>query len=346
MNRDAVLMLSGLQLIIGAGALVLEYYTSLTNSSRMWLFAAFVFTSILVLVNQYQIRSKQQSIAAELHRAVNGEGKRRILSKGNVLLDEIVFAANDLMEQLESVKIDAQRSQAARKSLLSSISHDIRTPLTSMIGYVDALKDDIASTEEERRDYMDILSRKSKDLKKMIDEMFTMAKLDADEMPMQAEPLDLAELTREILIEFIPSLKKAEMDLEIQIPDYPCFVMADRLSINRLISNLIQNSIQYGHEGGVLGIEIASYHLNFQLTVWDQGPGISEKELNLVFERMYRSDHSRSPVFGASGLGLSIARTLAEKNEGHLQAESTPGVKTSFIFTIPKYKRLSQSQHN
>ncbi|MEC0124819.1 sensor histidine kinase [Paenibacillus pabuli] len=346
MNRDAVLMLSGLQLIIGAGALALEYYTSLSHGSRMWLFAAFVFTSILVLVNQYQIRSKQKSIASELHRAVNGEGKRRMLSKGNVLLDEIVFAANDLMEQLENVKIDAQRSQAARKSLLSSISHDIRTPLTSMIGYVDALKDDIASTEEERSDYMDILSRKSKDLKKMIDEMFTMAKLDADEMPMQAEPLDLAELTREILIEFMPSLKKAEMDLNIQLPDYSCFVMADRLSIHRLISNLIQNSIQYGHEGGVLGIEMARCHNNFQLTVWDQGPGISENELNLVFERMYRSDHSRSPVLGASGLGLSIARTLAEKNEGHLQAESIPGVKTSFIFTIPEYTRVSLSQHN
>ncbi len=117
-----------------------------------------------------------------------------------------------------------KKSQKARKQLLSSISHDIRTPLTSIIGYIDALKDGIATSKEEELEYLEILSNKSNSLKQLVDEIFHMAKIDADELPFKEEQLDLSEITRETLIEFLPELSKYHIELKIDIPEKPCLI--------------------------------------------------------------------------------------------------------------------------
>ena len=124
-----------------------------------------------------------------------------------ILVNDIIFSLNELIEQLENLQSDKIKSEAARKSLLSSISHDIRTPLTSIIGYIDAIKDDIATTQTEKEEYIEIVSKKSIQLKRLIEELFNLAKLDADELPMNFEQVDFAEITREILIEFLLQLK-------------------------------------------------------------------------------------------------------------------------------------------
>ncbi|AIQ12435.1 sensor histidine kinase [Paenibacillus durus] len=338
MNKNGVTMLSGIQLVVLMLTWTLEMNAVLSDMMRTGLYITLFVLSVLLMASHYQTSSKQKTIAYEMNKAVNGNLKIRLLSKGNYLLDEIVFAVNGLIEQLERVQIQTKRSQAERRSLLSSISHDIRTPLTSMIGYVDALKDDIAATDEEKQEYLAIISRKSKDLKKLIDQMFTIAKLDADEMPMRVEPLDFTELTRETLIEFFPDIKKYDMELKVNIPENKCLILADRISIVRIIGNMIKNAVQYGNEGKVLGINFTETGSTFQLEIWDQGPGISKQDMGHVFERMYRSDHARTPMHGGSGLGLAIAKTLAEKNGGQIWAESAPRKKTSFFFRMPRHK--------
>lgn len=143
---------------------------------------------------------------------MNGNVKTRLFAKDDSLFNEVIFSVNELIEQLEKVQVQTIKSEMARKRLLSSISHDIRTPLTSIIGYIDALKDDVAVSEEEKREYLQIISRKSNGLKHLIDDIFNMAKLDADDMPLKPETLDFAEIARESLIECLPDLQKHGME--------------------------------------------------------------------------------------------------------------------------------------
>jgi signal transduction histidine kinase len=178
---------------------------------------------------------------------------------------------------------------------------------------------------------------KSSGLKELIDEIFTMAKLDADEMPHKEEVLDFAEITRESLIEFLPELKKYGVELQISIPEQKCSILADRLSIMRIIGNINKNAMHYGKEGKVLGIELTETTHEYQLLIWDLGPGISQADLANVFERMYRSDQARNSVGGGSGLGLAIAKALVEKNRGRIWVESVPWKKTTFGFSLPKH---------
>jgi signal transduction histidine kinase len=276
-------------------------------------------------------------MAVELRRATKGNFRTRLLAKDDCLFDEVVFSINELIEELEKVQIQSVKSQTARKSLLSSISHDIRTPLTSIIGYIDALKDDIATSEDEKQEYLKILSKKAGSLKQLIDEIFDMAKLDADEIPMKEESLDLAEIVRESLIEFLHEIKNNRVELHISIPEKNCLVMADRLSLIRIIRNIIKNALEYGKDGQILGIELMEKANEYQLYIWDQGPGIPKEDLEFVFERMYQGDQSRTPFSKGSGLGLAIAKALVEKNQGKIWVESIPWTKTTFGFSIPRY---------
>jgi signal transduction histidine kinase len=292
-------------------------------------------TTILLILN-FKSRDRLKQMVSEVKRVSNGNLHTRLLANDDHLVNEVIFSINEMIEQLERVQIERLKSETARKTLLSSISHDIRTPLTSIIGYVDALKDDIATSEAEKRHYLHIISKKSSGLKHLIDELFHLAKLDADEITMKSELLDLAEIARETVIEFLPELKKAEIELKVRIPDQQCFILADRLSMVRVISNLLKNAIQHGKAGKLIGIELTETERNYQILIWDKGPGISDADLENVFERMYRGDQSRKLSNGGSGLGLAIVKSLVEKNNGEIWVESSPWEKTMFVFAIPR----------
>ncbi|WCN36390.1 sensor histidine kinase [Aneurinibacillus uraniidurans] len=339
MKHSQQLILLLVQSIVIAALVFLEFYDETPGMLRWALFAVLcVTTGLLFWIRRYS-RTALKHMSGELRRAMNGNLKTRLLARDDYIWNEVIFSVNELLEQLESNRIETSKSQAARRRLLSSISHDIRTPLTSMIGYVDALRDDIAISESERQEYLAILSRKSNGLKELIDGIFTMAKLDADEMPQKMEPLDFAELTRETLIEFLPELKKQGMELQVLIPDKSCLILADRLSVLRITGNLIKNAIHHGKEGNVLGIELVEHDDEYELLIWDRGPGIVEADLGHVFERMYRSDQSRNLDSGSSGLGLAIARALVEKNDGRIWVKSMPWEKTTFGMAFKKLLR-------
>ncbi|QHZ47550.1 sensor histidine kinase [Bacillus sp. NSP9.1] len=339
MLRDKKLLLLILQCAALAGLLFIHMKSASLGVYSITLFIILFGISALLFVMRLGFISRLKVIETELKRVADGNVRRRLLAKGDEPFHDIMLSINELIDKLEKIQINAAKSEAARKRLLSNISHDIRTPLTSIIGYVDALKDGVASSEAERREYLDILSKKSNSLKQLIDEMFNMAKLDANEIQLKTESFDLAEVARETLIDFLPELKKHDMELKVQIPETKCWVTADRLSLIRVLENIVRNGIHHGKEGKVLGIELTESEHEYQLLVWDQGPGIPESDIENVFERMYRRDRSRSLDDG-SGLGLAIAKSLVEKNRGRIWAKSVPWEKTTFAFSLPKQSYL------
>ena len=336
MKRDKTILLIGMQLLVLTGLIVIEATHQPLGFLRGALFIALAAITVMLLFMRLRFKVKLASMIEVLRRASRGNVNTRLLVNDEPVVNEFIFTINELIDQLDKIRVQTIKSEAARKSLLSNISHDIRTPLTSIIGYVDALNDDIAANREEKLEYLGIISRKATALKHLIDEIFDLAKLDADEVPLRPETLDLAEMTRESLIEFLPVLNQANMKLTASIPEKKCLVTADQISVQRVLNNIVKNAVQHGQQGNILGVELAEHAASYQLAIWDKGPGIPEEELTKVFERMYRTERSRNPMFGGSGLGLAISKALVEKNGGNIWVESQPNQKTTFTISLPK----------
>lgn len=328
-----------LQVILIGANFIYDWKTLELTPFKLVTYVLLIALTLTLIIIQYKFNNNLNQITQAVKRTLNGNLTTRIFVNGTSSnFNEMVFSINELIDKLEKIQVETIQTHAARKSLLSSISHDIRTPLTSIIGYLDALKDDIAASEEEKKEYFNIVSKKSNNLKQLIDEIFNMAKLDADEIPLQQEIIDLTEITREILIEYLPEIKRNELELKINIPEKKCPIMVDRLSIVRIIDNILKNAILYGKGGKILGIELIEIEKEFQLLIWDKGPGIQKTEIEKVFERMYRGDQSRNSGHSGSGLGLSIAKALIEKNQGKIWVDSTPYIRTTFGIAFDKIK--------
>ncbi|MFJ1107197.1 HAMP domain-containing sensor histidine kinase [Bacillus sp. RA(2023)] len=341
MKTDKTLLLISLQLII-CGLLNIQMVPRI----KMSLFITLILITMYLFFSRIQFIQHRKSIDTKLSRVLKGNLQTRLFTSNDRSLHNIVFSINELIAELEKVRIEAKRSQESRKQLLSSISHDIRTPLTSIIGYIDALKDGVAASEIEKQEYLKVLYIKSNNLKHLVDDIFNMAKLDANEFPLKEEQLDFSEVTREILIEFLPELSKHNIELQVLIPESTCPIVADHLSLMRIMNNLIKNAIYYGKDGKTLGIELLETDTNYELLIWDKGPGISKHDLQNVFERMYRSEQSRNSSYGGSGLGLAIVKALVEKQHGHIWVESIPWERTTFGFSIPKHNAFKKQLRN
>lgn len=340
--RSANLWLALLQLL----SLAALGYFLIAGEAQPWLLAvllALIALPMLALVHrQLQLRAQLRTLVSELARAADGNYTMRLLAQHDSELQEAVFSINELLAQLAALQGRTIRSEAARKTLLSNISHDIRTPLTSIIGYIDVLRDDLEASPAQKAQYVQIVGEKAAALKRLIDDLFQLAKLDADELTLQPERLDLAELAREAVIARLPELDQAGVQLRADIPDAVCAVDADRLSLQRIMDNLLLNALQHGASGGVLGVRLTSGMDADQecwvLNIWDRGSGIAPEESERIFERTYRADRSRRQSQSGSGLGLAIARELAILHGGRLEVQSEPGVKTVFTLTLAQAK--------
>lgn len=347
MKIDRVILLISLQIIVLTGLFITDIQNQYAGILKWILYTALFFISIILFILRFRYLTQLKRMNIEIRRAVDdGNVKNRILTNQDRELNEFIFSINELVEQLEKIQVQSIKSEKARKGILSGISHDIRTPLTSIIGYVDALKDDIAASEAEKKAYIDIISRKANGLKHLLDELFQMAKIDADEITFKEEELDFAEITRECFIEFLPDLKTESIELKTVIPEEKYIIHADRLSLKRIIGNLIKNALHYGREGKILGAELTETAHDYQLLIWDRGPGIAENDVIHVFERMYRGEQSRNQLYGGSGLGLSIAKALVEKHHGKIWVESIPWERTVFGFSIPKQPLQLELRNN
>lgn len=251
-----------------------------------------------------------------------------VLFKGPPVAACVVREVNSLIDRLNRSRIEHKKYDAVRKRFLSNISHDIRTPLTSIIGYISALKDDAAEDIHSNPAYLEILSGKTRELKERIDKLFEIAKLESGEWQLFPEQFDLAECVREVLIDFIQPLEKEHFHVEIQLPDSAVMHYFDRLSFIRIVQNLIQNVLIHGTSGRYLFIKLAKEDGIPVLIIRDKGPGIKGDYLEDIFKRSFTSPGS--PVQEGSGLGLAIVRELVHLNRARITAESPERSGTTF----------------
>ena len=268
-----------------------------------------------------------------------GELNERILVSGR---DEIARLsscfnrmADTIVENMEEVK----KTDKLRRELIANVSHDLRSPLASIQGYLETIQlrgDKI--TKAEYKEYITTVLGNTRKLNKMIDDLFELSKLDAGNVQPNLEKVSVAELVQDLVLQFKPIAEKKGVQLEAVFPENPnSLITADMSLLNRAITNLIDNAIKHTPEGGKVSIISTRNGEDVVLEVSDTGEGISTEDIPFVFDRFYQVDKSRSNGSGA-GLGLAIAQKIFALHGASLSVES-PGVDgTTFKVSIPSAK--------
>lgn len=297
-------------------------------------FLSIVIAVLAVLTSIFLVRRVKKQIAEMTDALVdvkNGNGNRRILSATNELVAPLAYEINEIVVSYESRLSTVRQTEETNRQLMTSLSHDVRTPLTTLIGYLDAAHKGIV-TGKDRDDYIETARRKAHDLKEYIDVLFDWFKLNSNEFAMDINIVEAAELTRNILIDWIPIFEDKQIDYNIDIPEQPFRVKLDTDGYMRILNNLIQNVISHSHADKI-EIILSKQEKNMQIRLADNGIGIEKEDLKHIFERLYKCDKGRSEK--GSGLGLSIAHQLVEKMNGTITANSIQGTGTEFTLLFP-----------
>ncbi len=290
------------------------------------------FVSVVWAVFTVQRVKKQiLEMSDDLEDVKNGNGNRRILLETHELAAPLAYEINDIIMSYENRLSAYHKTEETNRQLMTSLSHDVRTPLTTLIGYLDAAHKGIVEGKE-RDSYIEIARRKAYDLKEYIDVLFDWFKLGSNEFSMNISTVDLTELTRNILIDWIPIFEDTRIAFTIDIPEQPFRVKIDPDGYMRILNNLIQNVIAHSHADKI-GIFLSGQGGNIKILLRDNGVGIDKEDLKHIFERLYKCDKGRSEK--GSGLGLSIVQQLVEKLNGTITADSVPGKGTIFTLLLP-----------
>ncbi|KUO50837.1 MAG: hypothetical protein APF76_01260 [Desulfitibacter sp. BRH_c19] len=243
----------------------------------------------------------------------------------------------DLMrKKLKESLIRQTAHEKSRQEMIASISHDLRTPISSVKGYVEGLLDGVANDEEMFKRYLSVIKNKTDQLDRLIDDLAQFSKLELDNLDINAVQVDSQEFFESLLSIYRVDFENSPgvFYSENQIPS--AAIMADKLRIEQVLNNLIENAKRYiPVDDGYIKVKIEEKENNIIVAIRDNGTGISSENLPYIFDRFYRGEKSRSREYGGSGLGLAICKYIIEAHGGQIWAESTLGKGSVFYFSLP-----------
>ena len=298
------------------------------------LFALLITLLIIVYLASVLQRVKMQLtlIKDALEDIKNGNLNRRVLARESDLTRQICYDINEIAINTQSQLIQQKQSEQAYKRLMTSLSHDVKTPLASLVGYLEAIENKIV-VGEEKDEYIKVASDKAEQLKFFVENLFEWVKLDSGEQAFRFELLDLNELSRNIIADWVPILENGHFEYEFDIPETECFISIDANAYTRILNNLLQNIITHS-DGNSMALGIFENEQQVKIVISDNGKGISPDNLPHIFERLYKCDHSRSAK--GSGLGLAIVKELVSAHKGTITTDSTLGLGTTFTISFSK----------
>lgn len=296
--------------------------------------------AVLICIVVYQqfvfrrgIQKQLKEISQKLEKIQDTDSDENIMMfTDEQALMELLIQINRLLENQRKMKVDYRRSQISAKKMLSNISHDIKTPMTVILGYLEIMR-----INGDKEDEMLLkVEQKAKRVMELINQFFTLAKLEAGDMELEISRINICEVCRENILDFYELLKQKEFQVEVKIPEEAVFIMGNKEALHRILYNLISNVIRYGLDGRYLGLVLRSVKNDVYIDVIDKGKGIEKEFAGNVFERLFTMEDSRNRRTQGNGLGLTIAQTLAQQLGGEIVLESEPNVKTTFTVKLHK----------
>lgn len=254
--------------------------------------------------------------------------------------DEIGQLCEDFEEmriRLKELIEDRLQNEENMKEMMSNISHDLKTPLTTIMGYTEGLIDGVADTRDKQEKYLRTIVMKARDMVSLVDELSFYAKIDNNTIPYLFKNINLKDYFADCIEELRLELSERGIRVEeLNNADSSIEVMADSEQLKRVINNIVGNSVKYMRQAeGIIKFSIIDIGDYIQVDIEDNGVGIQDKDMPYIFERFYRADISRGSR-GGSGLGLAISKKIIEDHTGKIWAESKPGIGTKISFTLKK----------
>lgn len=231
---------------------------------------------------------------------------------------------------------EERRHEKLREDFIANVSHELRTPISMLQGYSEAIIDDIAGSDEEKKELAQIIYDESLRMGRLVNELLDLAQMEAGRIELQKTEVDLKGYAERIIRKFQGIAKDHQINLSLQtnIDDSPINIDPDR--IEQVLTNLIHNAIRYTPQAGTVTLHISSLTNFVKFDVMDTGSGIPEEDLPYVFERFYKADKARTRGRSGTGLGLAIAKNIVEAHGGEISVHSKKGEGSTFTFTIPK----------
>lgn len=273
----------------------------------------------------------------EIRYIANGNFNHKVSILQHNYLKELATGVNQIVEQLKVSIEEERQTEQAKSELITNVSHDLRTPLTSIVGYVNLIHDDNYRDEVELRHYIQVIYDKVNRLNMLMNDLFEYTRVQNKELSLNYVPIDMIELLGQLTVQFRIQLQEANIECRPSFPSQKLMVLADGDKLVRVFENLIINAITYGSDGN--NIDITAYEVNNMITIeiTNYGQPIPSTDLPHIFERFYRVEKSRSTYTGGSGLGLAISKSIVELHNGTIEVYSDEE-KTTFTVKLLPYK--------
>ena len=290
----------------------------------IWIMLA---TLIAVYVISERIIAPLKEISRAAKKFAAGQLDVRVRVHGTQEVSDLAIAFNQMAESLET-------SEKMRNTFISNVSHDLRTPMTSISGFVDGILDGVIPPEKHSH-YLKIVSDEIKRLSRLVVSLLDLSRIEAGERKFTMVPFDVCEMSRQILFSFEKKIEKKKLNIEFDFDEENITAIADRDATYQVIYNLCDNAVKFSKDEGTLRISIKkAKNRKYLVSVYNEGQGIAKEDLSLIFERFYKSDKSRGLDKSGVGLGLYISKTIIDAHEEELWADSEQGKSCTFSFTI------------
>lgn len=306
------------------------------------LFVAFI--SFKEIINIFFFLRLEKRIFQPIDKLKNGveeirKGNYDVQIESNIPneIGVLITSFNEMARELQASERMKQEYEENRKKLIASISHDLKTPITSINGYIEAILEGVVNSPEKLTKYLNIIQHNAVYINKLIDDLFLFSKLDIEKLDFQFEEVQIRAFMNDVMEEFKFELKERQFEFDyFDKLTADCLVNMDRKRIYQVIRNIVGNAVKHGAEKvKAIRVELDRQGDFVKIDIHDNGPGIPEKKLPFIFDRFYRVDKERTKDLLSTGLGLAIAKELIEAHGGKITATSVEQVGSCFSIILP-----------
>jgi len=311
------------------------------NFNMMYLLVLFLAASLIsniYLVQHQRVANKEISyVEKKLQSIIDQQTDENVLLyTSNSQMKSLLIQINRLLEHNQKTVANFHSVERSMRKMLSNISHDLKTPLTVILGYIEIILHDKTINQEKEKSLLQTVHLKAEEVLALINHFFELVKLESNDVHLEMSKIELGEICRKTILDYYEILTKKEFDVSINIPNEQYFIWGNKGAVERILNNLISNALQYGSDGKVIGLHLRSTNDKVYIDVFDRGKGILEDGKDRVFERLYTMEDSRNKLYQGSGLGLTITKRLVEQLDGKILLESIPYQKTTFTIELKR----------
>lgn len=286
----------------------------------------------------YRLTKPLQQMSRAAKAFGNGDFSKRVRVDGNDEIAELAKAFNNMADSLSV-------SEGMRRTFIANVSHELKTPMTTIAGFIDGILDGTIPRERERH-YLNIVTVEVKRLSRLVTSMLALSRIDSGELKMVRQSFDVSATVLNTFLTFEQKIEQRSITVTGFDESEPLFVEGDPDMIHQVVYNLVENATKFTNEGGSINVSVANEGNRAVVAIRNTGPGISSEQIGFVFDRFYKTDKSRSHDKNGMGLGLYLVKTIVQLHGGEITAESVEGECTTFTFWLPKRKETAAKKRS